>query len=166
MELIEWTAVIAIIMSAASLGLEVRRWFETGPRLSISLLADAETFPEADGKTYFLVTMSNRGDRATTIDAFALMSWESRFHKHLRRNASWNAVIAPDPRSSPLPDRLEVGGQWKGICRHGTDLEERRKTGALYAAVYASHRRRPYLIRFPSEAPENPKKLFERRADG
>ena len=149
-----WGVVIATyaaIVATGALFLEVRRWFETGPRLNIGFIANAETFgmPGTEGNTYIAVNVSNRGTEATTITNFALHEFGTWLDR-LRFKPKWSAIV-PNPQppgSEPnLPSILQPGEMWHGMAKHDDELLARIKTGRLYLAIYASHTSRPILQR-------------------
>src|SRR5262245_15076849 len=59
----------SMIISACAFLLELRRWFDEGVKLTMSVMAEAKTFGRgtADKNTYVSVTVTNRGDAPTTI---------------------------------------------------------------------------------------------------
>jgi hypothetical protein len=44
----EWISVIALVISSGAFSLQARSWLASGPRLRLSLMADALTFPRVD----------------------------------------------------------------------------------------------------------------------
>lgn len=83
-----WTigiAAYAAIVSTGALFLELRRWFEAGPRLNIHVMPEAKTFniPGTEKNIYLLATVTNRGNTPTTITHFVLSDYETWFN-HLR----------------------------------------------------------------------------------
>jgi hypothetical protein len=91
-----WTIVVAAyaaIVATGALALEIRRWFESGPRLSIRVMPEAEMVPAIDSKnaTYLLAVATNRGNLPTTITNFALLDYGS-WRGHLRRKHTWAGI--------------------------------------------------------------------------
>src|SRR5271166_1784269 len=68
-------------------GLELRRWFEEGVRLSMSVMADAKFFGGAtrDENTYIAITVTNRGTAATTITHMVLYNYPNRLSLFLSK---------------------------------------------------------------------------------
>jgi len=64
MDLTTGVAVYAAIVATGALFLEVRRWFESGPRLNIHVMPEAKTFnlPGTENNTYLVATVKNRGN--------------------------------------------------------------------------------------------------------
>lgn len=65
----DWIAIFAVIIASGALALEIRRWFESGVRLSVSVMADAQLAGglEEDDAEYLGVFVVNRGNTPTTI---------------------------------------------------------------------------------------------------
>ena len=59
----------ALFVSACVFALELRRWFDEGVRLGLSIMVGARIIGglERDDRTYLSVTVTNRGSAPTTI---------------------------------------------------------------------------------------------------
>ena len=57
----EWISVLALSISSAGFALQARNWFMSGPRLSLSVMADAITIPDDGGGDRLALTVINRG---------------------------------------------------------------------------------------------------------
>lgn len=162
-----WAAIYAAVVATAALALEVRRWVESGVRLSLSLMTNAQTIQ--NGKVgdarHLLVVVSNRGDRATTVTHLAALDysghWYSYWWRRLRHRPT-QTLLVPDPRpddySPPvLPSVLEPGKQWHGF----TDWETIKPLvikakGMLFIAVVSSDATHPRLKRIPLKSATAP----------
>ena len=149
----------ALAVSAGSLSvalgvfvLELRRWFDEGVRLSISVMVDAETFGggHQDGNTYIAATVTNRGTAATTITHMVLYDYPTQFALWLpsrlcRRLKSQRpktfVVVNPilPGMLGQLPFVLEPGRNWQGMAIHTPELEHMIEAGRLYVGVIGSH---------------------------
>ncbi len=139
--------------------LELRRWFDEGVRLSMSVMVDTETFGgHQDSNTYLAVTVTNRGNAATTITHMVLNDYPSRFGLWLpsrlcRRIKSQRpqtfVVVNPILPGMPgqLPFVLEPGRNWHGMAVHTPELERMIEAGRLYAGVVGSHSNKTLLQR-------------------
>ena len=141
----------AAIVATGALALEIRRWFETGARLSISVMPQMQTFniPGTEGNNYLVVNVSNRGQTPTTITHFALFHYGSWIN-WLRRKRGWAVVVLrPQPPGSDpvIPSVLRPGESWSGMALHEDDLVSRMKSGYLYVAIHATHSDKPTLAR-------------------
>ena len=132
-------------MAFAALALEVRRWFETGVKLSLTFMVDAITIPE-DGKTYIVITVANRGDTPTTLTNLAFQAYDSRWMRF--RGKAKKSFIANNPSpAQPFPHMLPPGGRWMGMCIQNEMVEPLLASGLLWAEVYATHADKPTSVR-------------------
>lgn len=132
--------------------LELRRWFNEGVRLSMSVMVDAEIFGagQQEGNIYVAVTVTNRGNAATTITHMVLYDYPSQFALRLpsrlrRRFKSQrpNTFVVVNPilpgMPGQLPFVLEPGRNWQGMAVHTPELERMIQAGRLYVGVIGSH---------------------------
>ncbi len=163
-----WVVVIAAyaaVVATGVLALEVRRWFESGARLSISLMPEGKTvnIPGTEDNTYLVANVSNRGNAPTTITHFTLRDYGNLFGR-LRSKAKWTVVI-PRPHlpgaTSNIPMTLQPGEIWSGMALHNEELMERIKGGHLYVEIYASHADKPTLkrVHMPAQPPEDAEEI-------
>lgn len=149
------TAIYAAVVATGALALEIRRWFESGPRLSVSVMPEMEAInmPGMEGKTYLVAQIANRGNAPTTITHFALRGYRSWFGR-LRSKPALQAIVPhPHPPGGlPLPATLQPGNIWAGMAEHTHDLKCRIDAGYLYVLIYASHTNKPVLKRVPRPA--------------
>ena len=151
MDLTTGVAVYAAIVATGALFLEVRRWFESGPRLNIHVMPEAKTFnlPGTENNTYLVATVKNRGNSPTTITHFVLRDYGTWF-SHICSKPVWTAVVpnpTPHPHTSNVPKLLQPGEIWSGMARYEEDFKERVNAGYLYVLIYASHADKPVLKR-------------------
>jgi len=147
------TAIVAgyaAIVSTGALALEVRRWFESGPRLTLSIIATAKFFggPVQDDREFITARVTNRGALPTTITNYGLLEFRTPLHALLMKSAK--AAVVPDPSvggAGRLPHVLQPGTEWTGAAVYDEGLLEWVATGRLYVAMYSSHRSRPLLRR-------------------
>lgn len=149
MTITDWLAIIAIVVSAGALALEIRRWVESGPRLHLRLMADAVEFPATDDQPRLALFVTNRGSEPTTITHMVAFIYPSRWAKFRRKPASQFIV-------NPMNAQAEVGvnRQWMGKMLYGDVLSDARKAGQLYVGVIASHSEKTFLLRVPSRSPD------------
>ena len=135
-------AIYAAIISTGALALEFRRWFESGPRLSIRLMSAAQIIGGwgDDDWSYISVRVANLGDRPTTLTNMALLEFRSIFHRWLRRQSYSAIVIRPEAYGgATLPYVLAPGTEWSGTIRYSHDLKRRALSGHLFVGIYGSH---------------------------
>ena len=144
-------ATYAAIVATGVLTLEVRRWSESGARLKIDIMPEAETvnIPGTEDNTYLIATVANRGNGPTTITHFALRDYGSWLGR-LRSKPTWTAVIpSPHPPGATpnIPMTLQPGEIWSGMALHDDQLRDRIDAGQLYVMIYASHADKPICKR-------------------
>jgi hypothetical protein len=102
--------------------------------------------PKREGKTWVMVTVTNTGDRPTTIKGVGLEYYEDWLGR-LRQRIS-KAAVFPNPSDHfPLPRLLNPGDEWVGLIPQfrqdkGMDLEEMSKAGHLIIWLSQSHKQR------------------------
>lgn len=139
-----WGAIVASLL----LFWDVYKWMVEGPRLTMRLLPNMEVLgdPSRGGKTWVSVTVSNVGNRPTTIKSVGMeyyTNWCNRF-----RNRAEKAAVFPNPSDGfPLPRVLNPGEEWLGLIPQerldkGVDLEEMSRTGHLMILLSQSHKQR------------------------
>ena len=136
---------------------QIRQWMMSGPRLSISIMANAKLFggtDEEEAKEYVAVTVVNRGDAPTTITHLAVTDRPRFFDQFFRVKRQTYLVPNPQfPGSAPvIPHILQPGHQWTGMGARRPDIPELIKlldSGKAFALVQASHADKPTLKRIP-----------------
>ena len=152
-----WVAVYAAIVATGALFLEVRRWFESGPRLY--LMASTNMIFVGGGADrsirYACISVSNRGSLPTTITNLCLLQYDNWWRKF--RNKPIKSAVVRDPslgrpNYGQIPCRLEPGKEWSGFIEQNNELNEWINTGHLYAAIFATHQDRPMTTRLRTRA--------------
>lgn len=149
----DWIAIYAAIVATGALFLEVRRWFESGPKLYVKARPNMIMLDGLGEKTtgLLVVNVTNRGDAPTTITTFALLNYPNWWARW--RNKETQSFIIPHPQpkgSAPiLPHVLQPGQQWTGMAHNRSDVTGDIQTGTFWAAIYTTDRDRPYLAHIP-----------------
>ena len=142
----QWTVLIAAyaaIVATGALFLEIRRWFETGPRIQISVMPVAKLYGrfEEDASTYLALIVTNFGSAPTTVTNMLVHRFDSVFAK-LRNKPSFSALVKePNTDGRPIPHILQVGSQWHGRAIYNAQLVELARSGKLYVGICCSHRK-------------------------
>lgn len=145
-------SVLALVATAGSLALEVRRWFDEGVKLSLSVVAKANLVGgnSEDTNDYLVLTVISRGNAPTTITSMVLWDFPTRLAR-LFRSRKPKTMIVPEPTlpgmAGQLPDSLPSGHVWMGMVTHTPALEQMIAAGRLYVGVVASHADKPVLKR-------------------
>ncbi|CDZ55513.1 hypothetical protein [Neorhizobium galegae] len=148
-----WVATYAAIVATGALSLEIRRWFESGPKIYVRATANMIMLDGRGGQTkgLLIVYVTNRGDTPTTITNLCLLDYPNVLARW-RDKASRSFVIPhPQPPGTPptIPHVLNPGQQWAGMAHDRSDVTGDVQTGTMYAAVYTTDRNRPYVVRIP-----------------
>ena len=141
---------LSLCVAFAVFALELRRWFDEGVRLSMSVMADAILVgggPQ-DDKAYLAIIVTNRGDAATTITHMVLYNYPTDLAlwlpKRPRFLVRWFKKHQPktfivNTTDMPPPYVLEPGRNWHGRAVHTPELETMIKAGRLFVGVIGSH---------------------------
>lgn len=153
----------SLVVAACAFVLELRRWFDEGVRLSMSVMPDAVIVGggKKDPDTYLHITVANRGTGATTITHMVLYNYPDRLSLFLSRLPSalfhwpgflrrWFAKHGTENfvvKTDQVPHALDPGRTWQGMARHSPQIEKMIKDGRLFVGVIGSHSRRPFVRR-------------------
>ena len=141
------------------MALEVRRWIESGVRLHLSVIADANEFPKDDGKEKLVLSVINRGSTPTTIRLFVAYAYKSLIHRVL--NKSYFEAFVGNPTVQPLPFELGTNKSWMGILNYTDKLKMARGKGQLLVGVACTHSGKIFLKRVPTQTAQLPSKEID-----
>ena len=149
-------AIYAAIVATGALALEVRRWFESGPKIFIRAVPNMMVVGDGvEEKDLLAVTAYNRGDQSTTVTHMVLVEYDNLWSR-LRDKRSKSYII-PNPQLSghppSIPKELPTGGQWMGFARSRPDVVDDIETGKFWAGVHTTSRDRAYLARIRKRKP-------------
>jgi hypothetical protein len=167
-----WITGYAAFVATGALFLEIRRWFETGPKLVIRLMPNATTFGHRAGaeENYCVVTVTNRGREATMITHLVLYEFPGLLPNWLQRlmpNWVWRIFKSPikkyfglNPQLGgypALPSEIGPNQQWVGGFSKNQKFVSDFQTGKFYVGVIASHSNRTKFKRIPKRRDPLPK---------
>ncbi|HKN22614.1 MAG TPA: hypothetical protein VJX73_14415 [Terracidiphilus sp.] len=128
----------SLLVAGGAFALELRRWFDEGVKLSMSV-----------------ITVANRGTAATTITHMALHNYPDRLSHFLSKLPGvpfrwprfvrrWRKKHGPqtfivNTVRMPLPHVLEPGRNWHGMAVHTPEVEKMIGDGRLFVGVIGSH---------------------------
>jgi len=164
-----WVAIYAAIVSTAAVALEVRRWFESGPRYKIKLIPNGMVIgggDDTDEENLVIVTVINRGTIPLLVTNLTLHRMPNWWHR-LRRRATTDYVVPnPQLKGSPrnIPGSLEPAQTWTGVVRDRPDIIPDLRDGTYYVGVSISHGDRPKVVRIPKVRKHQTKTWPVRRA--
>jgi len=152
-------AILALIIASGALALEVRRWIESGPRLTLSLMVNMLTVPNDDGEAKAALFVTNRGTVPTTLTNFTAHIFTSRWHVLWNKPLESMIVLTGNSQygDQTLPYELQPNRRWLGIVKYDAKLLEARRKGQLYFGVTASHsdRTKRIFVKEPKAVPGN-----------
>lgn len=128
-----YVSAAALFVSACVFALELRRWFDEGVRLTMSVMVGAKIIGglEVDKNKYLSVVVTNRGSAPTTVTHMVLFNypnylagrvpiWLSARIKRFRPETFLiNSIGAP----GPIPYLLEPGRMWNGRAIQTSDVK-------------------------------------------
>ena len=144
MDFSNWVSLAALAIASGALALEVRRWRESGPRLHLSCMADAVTFPDDNGEPKLALTVINRGAAPTTLTHMVGYIYKSPWQR-IRHHPSTAGVVA----ANNIPFQLGVNQTWIGMMTYNEKTSDARKKGHLYVGVISAHSSGHFLVRVP-----------------
>lgn len=151
----DFIAILALVVATFTFALELKRWFDAGPKLRLSVMGDAVVVPDDGQGDRLALTAINYGDRPTTITHFLVFiydGWWGRF----RNKPTFTGLII---RSLvELPHELDVNKQFMGMMAYDERTRRARDAGNLYVGVVATHSRKNYVRRVPASSEKFPTK--------
>jgi hypothetical protein len=147
----------ALFISACVFALELRRWFDEGVKLSMSVMSNAKLVGgiEEDKNTYLSVSVTNRGSAPTTITHMVLFNYPSYLARWIpSRLTRWMKQLRPETfiisntgAPGKIPYVLQPGHTWIGMATYTPDLEQMIEAGRLYVGIIGSHSDKTFLRR-------------------
>ena len=143
-----WISGGALFVSACAFALELRRRFDEGVKLSVTIMANAKLVGGIqDENTYLSVIVTNRGSAPTTVTHMVLFNYPNQLALYApRRLARWMKWIRPQTffiantgQPGPIPYFLEPGKNWFGMATYTPDLVQMIQGGRLYVGIIGSH---------------------------
>src|SRR5260370_1404529 len=105
-------AIYAAIVATGALFLNVRTWFETGPRLKVTVIPDGMVIgpgPQSDEQDLVIATVTNIGKTPVLITSLLLWempTWWARLRRKPTRALAFCAAV---PTRSAFPHRTAGG---------------------------------------------------------
>lgn len=150
-------AIYAAIVATGALALEVRRWFESGPKICVKASPNMTLIGGGakEATDLLVVNVVNRGDMPTTITNFGLLDYPNLWARWRRRPARSFVIPHPQPKGHPpiVPQQLSPGQQWMGMASPSPEVVGDVQTGTMWAAIYTTDRDQPYMARIPKRQP-------------
>lgn len=143
-----WVALYAAVVATGALFLEVRRWFEGGPRIYVKASPNMTMFNHMEETTGLLVVnVANRGDVPTTITHFGIHQYPTLWKRFTGKPSRTFIIPNPQPEGTPpiIPAVLRPGERWMGMAHPRPEITGDIETGTFWAAIYTTDRDKPYL---------------------
>ena len=136
-----WGAVVATVVFIW----DIYKWKTQGPKLKVTVSPNMVVMgdPTREGKTWVSISVTNVGDRPTTIKGVGMEHYQSRWLR-LKSTAD-KAAVFPNPNDNyPLPRILNPGEEWRGLIPQarddlGIDLAALSRSGHLMIWLSHSH---------------------------
>jgi hypothetical protein len=135
-----WGAILSTIVFLW----DIYKYRAAGPKLRFTVQTGMEgvNMPMCEGQTLILATVTNFGDRPSTITNVGYLYFKGR--RFLRKKHPDKAAVVPSPSiAQPIPFELKPGAVWSGIVIQAPQIEEWATTGILDMLVYHSHTSKP-----------------------
>jgi hypothetical protein len=146
MTVTDFIAALALVVSGASFGIQAAQWFSSGPKIKLSLIADAVEFPKTDGKPKLALTVTNRGDAPTMVTHMFAFCYETRWQRIFQKRKPKKASVVD---AVNLPGELKPGHYWMGLAIYDKQTVEQRTLGQLYVGVICSHTDKYFMVHVP-----------------
>jgi hypothetical protein len=140
-----WGALIATIV----LLFDFYKWVRSGPRIICESNYGWKIMMEGtqDDNEYIYFTVTNTGDRPTTITHQAALYWPTRINKAFCKSKNQFFIKGGLHGFGNVPTIIRPGEIWIGLARIGEDLKGLMNNGGyLYLSLRFSHYRRSLLF--------------------
>ena len=141
-----WGALIATIV----LLFDYYKWARSGPRLKCDAKYGWKMMMQgtSDESEYIFFSVTNTGDRPTTITHQSCLHWPTRLDKLLKKNQSSFFIKGGAHGLGNVPTIIRPGEVWNGLARINEEIRKlMAEGGCLFVALSFSHRRRSYLFK-------------------
>ena len=140
----DFIACLALVVASGAFFLELRRWFEDGPKIHLAVMSDVVTVPADDGRAKLALTVVNRGTVPTTITHMIGVSYTGLLSRW-RDKPTMQGIV--NTQLMPLPFQLGVNKSFMGMMNYEERTAAAREQGSFYVGVVCSHSSKRYLIR-------------------
>lgn len=138
MEAPPWVAWIGACTGVASLFWNIYTKLTSGPNLRVTAFADMIQMPPPPGNPSFLdITVQNVGTATTTITNVCFKQYDSRW-KRFRNRSRQRAAVLNHYQGPQLPQKLEVGGEWRANMQQDAGFDEWLASGKLWCEIVHS----------------------------
>lgn len=135
-----WGAILSTVIFVW----DIYKHVTAGPKLRIAVRPGVVTvnMPEYDGKRLVSVTVTNYGDRPTTLTNLEVQCFKKRWR--FRKKIPDHVAFVKVPNTyQQIPCELKPGAVWTGFALQGELLEAWAAEGDLFMVLYHSHSTKP-----------------------
>jgi len=138
--IIMFIALYGALISTIVLLWDIYKWKNSGPKIIGKIKTNMIGIDDLKYKNenLILVTISNIGDKPTTVTSLTLSFYNSAISKILKISKNHYWVETPS-YSNPTPYLLRSGSEWTGIVVQNEKFEKLSKTGILICSIHFSH---------------------------
>ncbi len=133
-------AIYAAVLSSIVFLWDIFKWRSAGPKLLFIVLSgmkNANSLRLQD-KTVITATVSNTGDRPTTITTMGFIHYSS-WWSYIRKKPDRAMVVVHPNEYDRLPVVLKLGEIWRGFNEQDSEMVEMAAKGRLYCYISLSH---------------------------
>jgi hypothetical protein len=156
-----WIAIYAAFVATGALFLNIRTWFESGPRLKVTVIPDGMVIgagPQFDERDLIIATVTNLGKTPVLITC--LLLWEMPTWWARLRSKPTRTFVVANPTfkgdQANVPFLLEQARVWHGVARRSDDKIPDLLNGNFFLGISTSHSRQPILRRIVKPAKSSP----------
>ncbi len=123
---------------------DIYKWRSSGPDTRMTIRPNMHLFgdPELEGRDIVVVSATNIGDRATTLESMSIVSHPNRWS--MLRNRPHKQFYVKNPgRTRPFPCQASVGQRWDGMLFQNDELVDLSKNEIVYCQLHIASRPRP-----------------------
>ncbi len=146
-----WGALVATIV----LLFDYYKWARSGPRVRCDSKYGWKIMVEGvnDDNEYIFFSVTNTGDRPTTITKQAALYWPNRIKRYFCKSKEQFFIKGGLYDMGKIPMIIKPGEIWNGVARINSDIHNlMEKGGYFYLSLDFSHRCRPYLFKVTKES--------------
>lgn len=141
-------AFYAAIVSTSLLSFEIIKWYRSGPQITFSINTNMNVInvPNiSEEKTFTVFKLTNKGDRATTIEGIGFRYYKNTIHYYTRK--SLKAAVIGNTCFEPLPHVLEPGTNWQGLMDEIMATKNYTQKGLFVFEASMSHQKKPITFK-------------------
>jgi hypothetical protein len=142
-----WGASIATLV----LAWDIYKWERTGPIVKVSVSPNMKLHHDGGpgrgphglrDKTLVIITVTNTGDRVTTLTHLMATSYRSFYRKLRKKKSEGILIFSNHGLTGPLPYVLPPGQRWQGYIEQNV-IEQMDRNNYLYCCIAHSSKNKP-----------------------